>query len=127
MINYKRIERKNKKLEKESKSARSVYLVVRWAKWCVLECKWTGILLYRDDVSWIMPEVYHFTDHNGEFDEWYTCPACNITSGEMYDWTFNKRTAEMIAETLNVKDKSSTEVKFMSKEEEMEEFFKHYA
>jgi hypothetical protein len=124
---YKRIERKNKKIEKKLKSAQSVYAVVKYAKWCVREYKWTGRFMQRDEIPWIMPEVYHWTDHNGEYDQWYTCPICNTTSGELGEWTFNKMAADMLADALNAKDALPKDVKPLSKEEEMEEFFKHYA
>ena len=128
MMNYyKRIERRNKKIEKKLKTAPSVYLVVQWAKWGVKECKWTGKLLQANDSPWITPEVYNFTDHNGEYDQWYICPIHYTTSGRIYDWTFNKEAAEKLAEALNAEAAHSAEVRIMSEDEEIEEFFKHYA
>lgn len=124
---YKRIERRNKVIEKKLKTAPSVYMVVQWAKWCVKECRWTGKLLQDNDSSWILPEVYHWTDHNGEYEQWYTCPIHHTTSGKMYEWTFNKLAAEKLAEALNAAESNYIETKPLSKEEEMEEFFKHYA
>ena len=124
---YKRIQKKNKKLEKKAKAAQSVYLVVRYAKWCVKEYKWTGRFMQRDEIPWIMPEVYHWTDHNGEYDQWYACSICNTTSGQMYEWTFNKLAAQKLADALNAAESNHVETKPLTKEEEMEEFFKHYA
>ena len=124
---YKRIDRRNEEIKKKLESAVSVYLVVQWAKWCVKEYKWTGRLLHNDNMPWIMPEVYHWTDHNGEYEEWYVCPIHHTTSGAIYEWTFNKSAAEKLAEALNAAEPRKVETKSLSKEEEMEEFFKHYA
>jgi hypothetical protein len=124
---YKRIERRNKEIKKKLESAVSVYLVVQWAKWCVKEYKWTGRLICENGMSWIMPEVYHWTDHNGEYEEWYACPIHHTTSGAIYEWTFNKLAAEKLAETLNAAETHYVETKPLSKEEEMEDFFNHYA
>lgn len=124
---YRRIERRNKEIEKKLKTAPSVYLVVQWAKWCVKEYKWTGKFIQKDEWPWIVPEVYHWTDHNGEYEQWYTCPICNTTTGRIYEWTFNKLAAQKLADALNAEESNRVETKPLSKEEEMEEFFKHYA
>lgn len=123
---FNRVARKNKKIENKIKSSQSVYLVVKYAKWCVMEYKWTGRFLQRDGVPWIMPEVYFWTDHNGQYEEWITCPICNTTTGSIYEWTFNKRAADTLAEALNLKDTYYIEAT-LSADDDIEEFFKHYA
>jgi hypothetical protein len=105
MFYYKWIKFKNKIYEKQIAKAKPVYLVVQWARWCVLECKWTGGWVVDLPECKIAPEIFKFTDHNGEFDQWYKCSIYDATSSCNFSWTFDKEEAERIAENLNSKGK----------------------
>ena len=124
-FNY--IARKNKRIESRVKTAQDIFAVIKQDRWSILSYKWTGRFLHVKNVPWVVPEIYHKDFHSNGYTEWYTCSICSASNGEIYDWTFNMRVANDLVGMLNSRDRMHQEVKFASEEDEIEDFFKHYA
>ena len=92
-------EKQLKKIEDKMKTLTSVYLIVRYASWCVREYKWTG--------KWVTsfgrpcPIVLDYDDHNGVYEEYVERPILSVTTGEIMDWTFYENTANKFVELLS--------------------------
>lgn len=92
--------RVTKKLEEKIQKCKSVYLVVKYASWCVREFKWTG--KWEIGVSGCpYPIVWLYDDHNGRYEEYVKTNILLTTTGTCYDWTFYKKSAEYLKEKLN--------------------------
>lgn len=83
-------------LKKKYKKAKSIYLIFAWAKWGVLEAKWTG--KFSKDGH---PLTIYYTDCNGERELYYITPWYCESTGIPFGYCFNKSHAENIADKLN--------------------------
>lgn len=94
--------RPTKRLQKKIDKCIPVYLIACWAHYGVREYKWTGKWVNAPGSDRPCPEVWYYDDHNGEYEEYYKTPILNVTTGWIIDWSFYKRSAEKIAEALNL-------------------------
>lgn len=90
-----------KRLLKKIEKATPVYMVALWAKWGVREYKWTGKWHRDKDTGFLIPIVWNHCDWNGTCDEWLKQRLNFTTAGYIFDWTFRKKNAEIIADMLN--------------------------
>ena len=72
----------NKKNRAMIEQCESVYLVVRYAQWCVKEFKWTGKWNFYMGTLRRNPIVYYYNDHNGEYEEFQLIDIFDTTAGE---------------------------------------------
>lgn len=94
----------NKKNTAMIEQCESVYLVVRYAHWCVREFKWTGRWNFYMGTTRRNPIVYFYNDHNGEYEEYQLIDIFYTTTGEIFMWTFDKYAADKVAEMLEERD-----------------------
>lgn len=94
----------NKKNTAMIEQCESVYLVVRYAHWCVREFKWTGEWNFYRETSRRNPVVYYYNDHNGGYEEYQLIDIFYTTTGEIFMWTFDKYVADKVAEMLEERD-----------------------
>lgn len=90
-----------KRLLKKIEEATPVYMVALWAKWGVREYKWTGKWCRDKDTGFLIPIVWNHYDGNGTCDKWLKQKLNFTTTGYIFDWTFRKKNAEIIADMLN--------------------------
>lgn len=83
------------------KKKKKIYLVACWARWGVLECIYAGGKIYSARVKGKVPYIWQYYDANGTVDLWVRMPITSATSGTIKAWTFDKATAEKIAQELN--------------------------
>lgn len=102
-----------KKLKEKIDKCIPVYIIACWAGWGVREYKWTGKWIYAPGSKRPCPEVWYFDDHNGEFEEWYKTAIFNTTTGWIADWSFYKKSAEAMAEGLNLRMKEKNDGKIL--------------
>lgn len=95
-----KITKKNMKMIEQCES---VYLVVRYAHWCVREYKWAGKWTKYNDTI-VNPVVYYYNDHNGEYEEYQLVDIFDTTTREIFMWTFDKYVADKIANMLEERD-----------------------
>ena len=88
---------KSRRNYKKSRKAESVYAIVRYADWCVSEYKYAGKLKRNDFSRDLEPLVYHYNDHNGEYESYDIVPLSHTTSGTICGWTFSKDRADAVA------------------------------
>ena len=86
------------KIEKRISKLPSIYIIVRYAHWCVREYKWTGKFDTKDGVP--VPIVWDYDDHNGAFEEYAKRPITHVTTGLIFDWSFYEPRAQKVAEWL---------------------------
>ena len=92
-----------KKLIAKMEKAPKVYLIGCWARWGVMEYKWTGKWhTTSGDVP--QPIVYYYNDHNGAFEEYQELPITLTTTGVCLDWSFCKNAAQALAEKMNERE-----------------------
>ena len=96
----KRVYKNNKRMQKRLDKCRQVYLVVKWAKYGVVNYHYTGRFVLDHHNSYV-PEVYYHYDCNGMVDEWHRAPITSTTVGGIVTYTFNKHKAELIARAFN--------------------------
>ena len=94
----------NKKNTEMIERCESVYLVVRYAHWCVREYKWTGKWNRHTNTPRLNPIVYYYNDHNGEYEEYQLIDIFHTTTGEIFMWTFDEYVADKVAEMLEERD-----------------------
>ena len=94
----------NKKNRAMIEQCESVYLVVRYAHWCVSEFKWTGKWNFYREIPRRNPIVYYYNDHNGEYAEYELIDIFDTTTGKIFMWTFDKYVAAKVAEMLEERD-----------------------
>lgn len=90
------LERTDKNLDKLEKLD-IVYLVAIWARAGVREFRYSGKVDFRG-----RPLVYQYDDLNGTRDCYVLRPITYTTSARIVCWTFDKSTAEFIANAVNV-------------------------
>lgn len=98
----------NKKNTDMINQCESVYLVVKYAHWCVREFKWTGNWNFYRETPRRNPIVYYYNDHNGEYEEYQLIDIFYTTTGEIFMWTFDKYVADKVAEMLEEHDNTSS-------------------
>ena len=98
----------NKKNTEMIEQCESVYLVVRYAPRCVREYKWAG-KWNRYSGTIVNPVVYHYNDHNGEYEEYQLVDIYDTTTGEIFMWTFDKYVADKIANMLEERDNAEVD------------------
>jgi hypothetical protein len=86
------------KTKKYLDSLPKVYGLFLWAKWGMLELRWSGKYTKGDIV---VPLVYHYYDANGMCDEYHLVPITSCSSGAFWDWYEFKNNAEEVQEILN--------------------------
>ena len=92
-----------KRLMAKIEKAPKVYLIACWAHWGVREYKWTG--KWSTTSGGIpVPIVYHYNDHNGEYEEYQELPIHLTTTGLCMDWSFYKNAAQALAEKMNERE-----------------------
>ena len=89
-------ELKNRWHHWRSRHAPSIYAIVRYAKWTVSEYKFAGKWEWDERTREWVPLVYHYNDHNGEYETYSIAKITNTTSGAMLGWSFNKERAESL-------------------------------
>lgn len=94
----------NKKNTAMIEQCESVYLVVRYAHWCVREYKWAGSWNFSEGTAHCNPVVYYYNDHNGEHEEYELVDIYDTTTGEIFMWTFDRYVADKIANMLEERD-----------------------
>lgn len=87
---------KQKYLERKYRKAKSLYIICYWARYAVLEVKWSGKFDKNGE-----PLTIHYTDHNGEWEQYYIGSWKTETTGIIYGFTFDKQSAENIVRELN--------------------------
>ena len=90
-------ELRNKIHYKRSRKAEIIYAVVCYADWCVREYKFADKWEWDDYRHEWVPLVYHYNDHNGEFETYRPVKMTNTTTGNIIAWTFNPVLAERMA------------------------------
>lgn len=73
-----------------------VYGIFLWAKWGILELRWSG----KCDKSG-MPLVYDYYDANGTCDEYHLRPISKCSSGSFLGWYDSFDKAKMVRNALN--------------------------
>lgn len=87
-----------KYLEYRYKKAPPIYIIVQWAKWCVIKAQYSGHFNRAGE-----PVIIIYTDHNGLYDDYYYAPWNRISSGATAAYSFNLKHAEELAKILNEK------------------------
>ena len=82
-------------LAKKYEKAKPLYVVCRWYKYGVLECKWAGQFTKDGD-----PITIYHTDCNGLKDLYYLTPWFNETTGTTIAYFFNKQEADFLAKRM---------------------------
>ena len=85
---------RNKRNYKKSLKAHNIYAIVCYADWCVREYKFANKWvwdIYREEY---VPMVYHYDDHNGEYETIRPTKMTLTTTGNIVGWTFNRERAE---------------------------------
>lgn len=93
-----------KRLVDKIEKSTSVYLVGYWARWGVMEYKWTGRWVHDTDTNDVRPIVYYYDDHNGTFEEYQMIDIYNTTSGGKFMWTFYEKAAKKVAAMLEAEE-----------------------
>lgn len=75
-----------------------VYQVGCWASFGVCEFPFSGY--YTEDGK--EPLVWYYDDHNGVYEDYTLIPISNTTTGSTICWTFNKATAQKLADALQL-------------------------
>ena len=94
-----------KKTEEKINRCPSIYAVILYAHWCVREYKWTGKFIKYGDL--LVPEVWHYDDHNGEYEEYYKTRLDLTTTGFIITWGYGKKAMQYIADALEEKQQSA--------------------
>ena len=79
---------------------KSIYAVVRFAKWTVKEFKWTGKYVTGDNGNPCPLVWIYYEDFDNFVEKFIKTPIYSATSGWVLIWTFNKEVAEVIARSL---------------------------
>lgn len=88
---------KSKRNYRKSLKARTIYAVVRYAKWCVRPYLFAGKWEWDDRLNEMIPLVYHYDDHNGEYETIDVRKITDTTTGLIHSWTFNVNRADIWA------------------------------
>lgn len=81
------------------KKLRPIYLVVCWAKYGTMSFPFSGKFIEK--YGEYIPLVWDFDDHNGTSPLWHLRPIYDTTTGQCLTYSFNEKTAKIIAETFN--------------------------
>lgn len=87
-------------LKKRYQKARKIYVICLWARYGVLECRWSG----KFDKTG-SPLTIHWDDHNGERETYTIVPFYRESTGSTRYYSFSKESAKYLAEKLNGEDK----------------------
>jgi hypothetical protein len=90
---------------KKSLKAKNIYAIVRYADWCVREYKFAGKLVWDKLANDYIPLVYHYNDHNGEYESYDVVKLTHTTAGFIVGWTFAKNRAESWAYSQKILEK----------------------
>lgn len=85
---------KSRRNYKKSLTAQVIFAVVTYAKPCVRPYAFAGKYAWDERCCEWVPLVYHYDDHNGEYETYDIRKITNTTSASMYGWTFNKERAD---------------------------------
>ena len=103
----KKILKNNEKTNEYLKSLTPVYIIACWANWGIREYPFSGEFTkvkYPGQKDWIyIPLVWDYNDHNGYADQYELIRLDHTTTGHIFDWTFNKHTAEILVKYLQGK------------------------
>jgi hypothetical protein len=83
-------------LEKKYQKARKIYIVCLWARYGVLEARWSG--KFNEDGH---PLTIHWDDHNGERETYTIVPFYRESTGSTIYYSFTKESAKKLAERFN--------------------------
>ena len=107
----KKILKNNLKTRAYLDSLPKIYITGRWAHWGILEFPFSGKfevvhnnITGKDEYH---PLVWNYYDYNGLADQYQLVDIFHTTTGAIYDWSFFKRSAELLAETLEYKDNNT--------------------
>jgi hypothetical protein len=95
-----------KRYNREIKKAPSIYLIVHYARWCIVECKLAGFKrnIFGRPKSPLIPLIYKYNDHNGERETFLVCPYSLATSGGIHSWHYDIQEAEFMLTALRLKE-----------------------
>lgn len=87
---------KFKYLEYRYKKAKKLYIVCLWARYGVLEARFSGKFDKNNH-----PLTIQYSDHNGMYESYYIAPWYYETTGRTIAYSFNEQNAQTIADELN--------------------------
>jgi len=87
---------KFKYLEKKYQKAKKVYIVCLWARYGVLEARFSGKFDKDNNLLTIQ-----YSDHNGEYESYFIAPWYYETTGATIAYSFNEQDAQILANKLN--------------------------
>jgi hypothetical protein len=96
----KKILKNNEKTKKYLESLPTIYVIVKWVTWGIVEYPFSG-KWKLDEKGRPIPLVWHYNDHNGITDQFELYDLRSTTSGEIEDWTFYRHPAEIMVKYLN--------------------------
>lgn len=90
-------------IENQIANSPTVYVIVKYAKWCLQEYKWTG--KYKNNsIGEKIPIVWYKYDFNGEWEKWIQAPIDMVTTGVIKTWTFNGEEAQELLKRVRLED-----------------------
>lgn len=96
---------KSRRNHRKSRKAKSIYAIVCYGDWCVREYKFAGKWVWDKFREEYIPLVYHYDDHNGEYETCLPTKITYTTTGKMVGWTFNKDRANALAYERKILEK----------------------
>lgn len=96
---------KSRRNYKKSRKAPMIYAVVCYADWCVREYRFAGGVVWDESLHDYIPLVYHYDDHNGEYETCDIRPITHTTTGAIAHWTFSENRAEALAYQMKILEK----------------------
>lgn len=87
---------KFKYLKYRYNKARKIYIVCCWARWGVLQARFSGKFNEKNQ-----PLTIQYSDHNGTHESYYIAPWYLETTGLTIAYFFNEKDAEYLANSLD--------------------------